>query len=89
MSRLAKRPKNSHVRAAARLRANPGQWQIIGDYRSSQSADHMAYTIRTAFEKPGQSSPYAPAGSFQAYTRLTEDGSRLFACYVGERGNAQ
>lgn len=84
MSRLAKRPSVDHAATAARLRATPGQWDAVGDYRSSQTAEHMAHTIRTAYTR-GYPSPYAPAGSFQAYTRLTEDGCRLFACYVGER----
>jgi hypothetical protein len=84
MSRLATRPKVNHAQAAAKLRANPGTWMRIGEYRSSQSADGVANTIRTAYVKRG-ASPYAPAGSFQARTRLTEYGAALEVCYVGPR----
>ncbi|MFE2967500.1 hypothetical protein ACFXKC_28280 [Streptomyces sp. NPDC059340] len=90
MSRLAARPKVNHVEAAAKLRAQPGEWMLLGEYGSTQSAEGFANSIRTAYVKRGPSpSPYAPAGSFQARTQLTEFGSALWACYVGPTGGAK
>jgi hypothetical protein len=88
MSRLASRPKVNHAEAAAKLRAKPGKWLLIGEYGSSQSAEGFAHCVRTAYVKRGPS-PYAPAGSFQARTRLTEFGAALWACYVGPIGGAE
>lgn len=86
MSRRAKRPTVNHAATAAALRARPGTWLRVGEYGSSQSAESTANVIRTAFVKKDRSlSPYAPAGSFQARTRLTEFGSAVWACYVGPR----
>ncbi|MGW2692413.1 hypothetical protein ACWC3Y_11185 [Streptomyces sp. NPDC001296] len=83
MSRPVKRPLVNHAAAAARLRARPGTWLVVGEYRSSLTADHMAYLVRTAWTKRGTRSPYAPAGSFEAVTRLTEAGACLVARYIG------
>ncbi|MFF7142329.1 hypothetical protein ACFZB5_13910 [Streptomyces nodosus] len=82
MSRLTKRPRVDHAATADRLRAHPGEWLEVGEYRSSQAAVGVAYLVRTASVKSGVS-PYEPAGSFQAVTRLTEYGARVMACYVG------
>ena len=86
MSRLVKRPRVDHAKTAAELRAAPGTWRSVGEYRSSQSAEHMAYAVRTAWSKTKDGSPYAPAGSFQAKTRLTEYGAELYIRYVGWKG---
>jgi hypothetical protein len=82
VSRLARRPVIDHQAAAANLRAKPGKWLLVGEYRSGQSAVHMAWAVRAGWTKSG-TSPYAPAGSFEARTRLTEYGAALLACYVG------
>lgn len=82
MSRLTKRPAVNHTTTAAHIKARPRTWLPVGEYRSTQSAEHMAYAIRTAYAKR-QNSPYAPAGSFEARTRLTEYGALLEARYIG------
>jgi hypothetical protein len=77
----------NHAAMAAKLRARPGEWMLVGEYSSSQSAESTANEIRTAYEKRGPS-PYTPAGAFQTRTRLTEFGATVWACYVGPRGDA-
>lgn len=84
MSRLSTRPRANHTVMAAKLKASPGKWLLVGEYRASQSAETAANEIRSAYGKRGPS-PYAPARSFQARTRLTEFGSAVEACYVGPR----
>ncbi len=83
MSRLAKRTPIDHDQAAARLRSRPGLWMPVGEYRSSQSAEHMAWAVRTAYPWTRIVSAYEPAGAFEARVRLTEFGCELVARYVG------
>jgi len=82
MSRLARRTRTNHAQTAAQLRATPGVWLPVGEYRSTTSADGIAWMVRAA---PGNESGvrYAPAGSFEAYTELTDTGTRVMARYVG------
>ena len=68
----------SHAAVAAELRLTPGVWGTVGDYTST-SAQSMASHVQTAFL-----SAYAPAGTFEARTELTEDGIRVEARYVGD-----
>lgn len=85
MSRLTKRPRADHKQTAAAARRKPGVWVVVGDYRSSISADHMAYAIRSGYRRGSTAgpSPYHPAGAFEARTELVEDGVRVHARYVG------
>lgn len=77
------KPTN-HFAVAALCRANPGKWQDVGEYNSSQSACGVAQWIRTAYVKgEGRRSAYTPAGSFEARRELTEFGARVEARYVG------
>jgi len=82
MSRLARRPQTDHAKAAAQLRAQPGVWMPVAEYRSRTSADGISWMIRAA---PGHQSGacYAPAGSFESYTEPTDNGTRVVARYVG------
>ncbi|MGW2209958.1 hypothetical protein [Streptomyces sp. NPDC001781] len=83
-----RRRQIDHRQIAAALRAQPGMWLPVGEYRSSESAKAAARTIRTAYQNPNSgrgSSSYAPAGSFEARTELTEDGTRVVARFVGTR----
>ncbi|MFF5984371.1 hypothetical protein ACFY78_36570 [Streptomyces olindensis] len=80
-----------HVAVAARCRANPGEWQEVGEYNSTQSADGMVRTIRTAYVRSSRAraaSPYSPAGAFEATRVLTEFGARVEARYVGSDDEA-
>lgn len=73
----------NHFAVAALCRANPGQWQDVGEYNSTDSARRSAEGIRTAFVKgPGRRSAYTPAGAFEARHELTEYGARVEARYV-------
>lgn len=83
---MSRRPHVNHRRAAAELREQPGTWLPVGEYRNSMTADSAARLIRAA---TGGSAPYtarfyAPAGAFEARTRLTEDGTLVEARYVGD-----
>jgi hypothetical protein len=71
----------NHARTAANLRANPGQWMPIGEYRNRLSADGIAAMIRTGQWTSGKW--YQPAGAYEAHTRLTDDGTLVEARYTG------
>lgn len=78
-----------HFAVAAVCRAKPGQWQEVGEYNSSQSADGAIHYIRTASVKsPAQASAYTPAGAFETRRTLTEFGARVEARYVGVNADA-
>lgn|GEM_PF-3457345 len=81
-----KQPRVDHVATAAHLRAHPGEWLPVGEYRSAISADSTAREIRTGFERrPGRPpSPYLPRGAFEARMDKTEFGVQITARYVGE-----
>ncbi|MFJ9671429.1 hypothetical protein ACIRP5_11645 [Streptomyces sp. NPDC101221] len=78
-----------HFAVAAACRANPGEWQPVGEYNSPQSAYGVAAYISTAdTKKDRQRSAYEPAGSFEARRTLTEFGVWLEARYVGLSSDA-
>lgn len=81
-----KRPRVNHVATAARLRANPGVWLPVGEYRSAVSADSTARQIRNGYDHhPGRPpSPYVPSGAFESRMEQTEFGVQITARYVGE-----
>lgn len=82
---MRRRPNIDHKAVAAVCRTNPGMWQPVAEYNSSQSADGAAGYIRNATtKKPTHISPYAPAGSFEARRTLTEYGARVEARFVGD-----
>jgi hypothetical protein len=83
MSRLARRGRVDHAQAAAAMRARPGVWLPVGEYRSSTGADGIAWMIRAAPANSQSGRLYAPAGSFETRTELTETGTRVVACYIG------
>lgn len=74
-----------HFAVAAACRANPGEWQPVGEYNSAQSADGAAGYVRNAtISRSSLRSAYSPAGSFEARHELTEFGARVEARYVGD-----
>lgn len=84
MSRLARRAQANHAEAAAAMRAQPGVWMPVGEYRSRTSADGTAWMIRAASPDNSVSArAYAPAGSFETRTELTDTGTQVFARYIG------
>ena len=85
------RTRVDHLSVAARCRANPGQWQEVGEYNSAQSASGMVWAIHNAraWSTAAQAvSPYAPAGAFEATRELTEFGACVKARYVGSTNEA-
>ncbi len=78
-----------HFAVAAICRANPGEWQDVGEYNSTSSAVGVAGTIRAAYVKAeDRRSAYAPAGAFEARRELTEFGARVEARFVGVADDA-
>lgn len=69
-----------HAQVAAGLRAQPGVWHIVGEYRNVQSADNTATQIRSGARGIGRA--YHPAGSFESRKTLTPDGTLVEARYI-------
>ncbi|WP_020135125.1 hypothetical protein [Streptomyces sp. 351MFTsu5.1] len=81
---MTRRNHINHFTVAAACRANPGVWQPVGEYNSSQSAEGAVDYISSAYVKTStQRSAYTPAGSFEARYELTEFGARVEARFVG------
>ncbi|NUU22916.1 MAG: hypothetical protein HOV68_15605 [Streptomycetaceae bacterium] len=79
----------NHFAVAAACRANPGEWQPVGEYNSTQSAyGAMGHINRAVVTTTSQRSAYSPAGSFEARQVLTEFGARVEARYVGGSDDA-
>ncbi|MBK3631612.1 hypothetical protein JHN52_01275 [Streptomyces sp. MBT97] len=72
-----------HAAVAARCRANPGQWQEVGEYGSGESASAMVRAISGPANSRVRAA-YAPAGSFEARRELTDMGARVEARYIGD-----
>lgn len=76
-----------HFTVAALCRANPGEWQDVGEYNSSQTAAGLVEWVCNArITKSGRRSAYTPAGAFEARRELTEYGARVEARFVGAVG---
>lgn len=71
------RPKASHVSSAQECRASPGEWKSVGLYPAGNSAEKIAWFIRTAGH-----AAYLPAGAFEAEIRLTEMEYEVWARFV-------
>ncbi|MFF6781374.1 hypothetical protein [Streptomyces sp. NPDC012510] len=81
---MKRRPNIDHKAVAAACRNQPGIWQPVAEYNSSQSAAGAAGYIRDATtKKTTHLSPYAPAGAYEARHALTEYGARVEARFVG------
>jgi hypothetical protein len=86
---VRRRPNIDHKAVATACRNQPGVWQPVAEYNSSQSADGAAGYIRDATTKhTHHTSPYAPAGAFEARRTLTEYGARVEARFVGDNDTA-
>ncbi|MFI8300043.1 hypothetical protein ACIGCZ_29365 [Streptomyces nigra] len=86
-----RREQADHAAVAAACRATPGEWRPVSEYNSTQSAHRIVKNIREAYVRPskvGTSSPYAPAGAFEATRILTEYGARVEARYMGSDDQA-
>lgn len=84
-----RRSNIDHFAVAAVCRANPGEWQPVGEYGSSQSAEGVARYIRTAKTRTAANrSAYEPAGAFEARQELTELGARVETRYISLSADA-
>lgn len=84
MSRPAPRPRVDHQHAAQQARDLPGQWVLVGTYPSTASAVGAASHVRS-----GRIAAYQPAGSFEARTELTDDGTDLHARLLADDAEGQ
>lgn len=81
---MMRRGRVDHFAVAAACRANPGEWQLVGEYNSTQSAyGAMGHISRAVITTTSQQSAYSPAGSFEARQELTEFGAHVEARFVG------
>jgi hypothetical protein len=86
---VRRRPYIDHFAVAAVCRANPGEWQPVGEYGSSQSANGVAWYIKAAkANRTAHRSAYEPAGAFEARWILTELGARVETRYIGLSADA-
>lgn len=81
MARLGIKQVN-HREAVARLRARPGEWLPVGEYRSQSSAKVAVKAIHTGQWPDGNPSAYTP-GQYATRIEMTELGHRVFARYIG------
>lgn len=85
-----KRSRIDHFAIAEACRVIPGEWQPVGEYNSSVSAQGaVSYVQRASVRRGCQTSAYLPAGAFEARFELTERGARVEARYVGSDGLAE
>lgn len=72
----------NHNAAAEKARQAAGAWTMICVYRGFQSGDSVARGIRT-----GRIAAYRPAGAFEAYAAIHDDGTAVWArCVDGIPG---
>lgn len=76
--KIAVRPDHRH--AADQARQMPGQWVLAGTYPSRVSAMSAALQVRTG----ERILAYRPAGTFEARTEPTQDGTDLFVRRVAD-----
>ncbi|WP_329307007.1 hypothetical protein OG322_26155 [Streptomyces sp. NBC_01260] len=77
-SRSVYRARPDHVAAAVNAREERGTWLMAGLYPSSMTAKLLAQQIPV-----GRKDPYTPAGEFEAYQAMHDDGYALWVRYVG------
>jgi hypothetical protein len=82
MARRLKRPAADHQASADEMRDHPNQWQHVHTYPARYAAVSVAGGIR----RGGLGQAYQPAGAFEARTEMVDDGTAVYARYVGEDG---
>ncbi|MFF0736806.1 hypothetical protein ACFYVK_34995 [Streptomyces chartreusis] len=81
---MSRHSRVDHFIVAAACQANPGEWQQVGEYNSTQSAySATGHISKATVTTTSQRSAYSPAGSFEARHELTEFGALVEARYVG------
>lgn len=66
-----------HQQIAIRAKAQPGQWQRVGVYTSTEVARATVIHVHS-----GSLAAYAPAGHFQAYQTLGLEGRGVWVRYI-------
>lgn len=64
---------------AEALRARPREWARVKTGAKKSTGATLAARIKT-----GAIAPFRPAGAFEAKSRTIEDGTAVYARYVGE-----
>jgi hypothetical protein len=82
MARYARRAAADHQARASEMRAQPQEWRHVHTYRANYGAANVAREIRLG----GLSGAYAPSGAFEARTEMVDDGTAVYARYIGEDG---
>jgi hypothetical protein len=65
---------------AEKLKANMGEWALIGKCNSGSAARQRAYMFRTGAQKG-----YGPPGAFEAESKTLMGEHRVYLRYVGGR----
>ena len=73
------RSHTDHSKVAAAAKAQPGEWTLVAEYKSTGTAHHTVSYIRTGYRLPA----YLPVGSFEAKHVQTEDGTAVYARFIG------
>lgn len=80
MARWKRLPLANHRLRADDMRRHPGMWIEVGSYLSRQTAENVAWRVRTAYRW----AYYEPAGAFETRTTPADDGTTtLYARYTG------
>ncbi|MFF9632910.1 hypothetical protein [Streptomyces fradiae] len=82
MARYARRRSADHQARAAELRERPGEWRHVHTYRANYGATSVAREIRIG----GLGGTYSPPGAYEARTQTVDDGTAVYARYVGDDG---
>ncbi|PWG13943.1 hypothetical protein DF268_08750 [Streptomyces sp. V2] len=80
MSRRARRTHVDHAAVAAALRAQPGVWLTVGEYRNADTARTIRRRIEEGQRDVGRN--YQPAGRYETRATLTDDGTLIEARYL-------
>jgi hypothetical protein len=74
------RPYTDHVKVATAAKAQPGEWTLVNEYRSTATAVYTVHAIRTGM----RNAAYLPASSFEVKSSLTDDGTAVYVRFVGD-----
>ncbi len=78
-SRKLGREASAYFEEAAELKAHKGQWAVLKTFDKPSGAGSLASAV-----KNGKYAAFAPAGSFEAVSRTTDDGKGcVYVRYVG------
>lgn len=80
MSRLAHRPLASHRDVVAEAKSRPGEWVLVGSYRSDYTAKTTANAIRGGRR---DMTVYRPIGAYETRIVPREFDTELHVRFIG------